>query len=258
MLGSGPAKYLFWKCLIYNLRIKSTCPDWMTEYSKSMPHVETCWIQMHFWPTFNILPIFHLAKLLLPPGWPFIALRSKTKSLFWEGLEQRRGCDVVCGAFASSRSRPLLTPRCPGWWGFLSKLLTLPTRHHTKHQPFSIKHTASTMKYHLMHLLNFSGYSGKITKGIPTGKENVEREGRALPKSFGPFRPSSNSPMNWYIFTLMSCSGCLPVPNRMILRKSSKLALTTPTPTHHFVNYIADLFWKSEVLVIFTTIIIIF
>ena len=29
-------------------------------------------------------------------------------------------------------------------------------------------------------------------------------------------------------------------------------------PNHHFLNYIADLFWKSEVLVIFTTIIIIF
>ena len=159
MLGSGPAKFLCWKCLIYNLRIKSTCPDWMIEWNKSLPHVETSWI--HFCLTFDILPIFHLAKLLLPLGWPFIALRSKTKSLFWEGLEQRRGCDVVCGAFASSRSRPLLTPRCPGWWGFLSKLLTLPTR---QHQPLSIKHTASTMKYHLMHLLNFSGYSGKIDK----------------------------------------------------------------------------------------------
>ena len=72
---------------------------------------------------------------------------------------------------------------------------------------------------HLMHLLNLSGYSGKITKGIPTGKENVEREGRALPKSFGSFRPSSNSPMNWYVFTFMSCYGCLPVPNRMICGK---------------------------------------
>ena len=72
--------------------------------------------------------------------WPFIEVEDKGRR---SGLRERVGTKtwvaMLCfprsalRALSLSLSRPLLTPRCPGWWGFLSKL---PSSNHSPlHQP---------------------------------------------------------------------------------------------------------------------------
>ena len=85
--------------------------------------------------------IWMLCSLSTPPkvaqSDPSLKLKTKEGGLVLEkGLEQRRGsrcCAFLAARFEPSLSRPLLTPRCPGWWGFLSKL---PSSNHSPlHQP---------------------------------------------------------------------------------------------------------------------------
>ena len=86
---------------------------------------------------FIIKNMKHYSHKVVQSDDPSLKLKTKEGGLVLEeGLEQRRGsrcCAFPAARFEPSLSRPLLTPRCPGWWGFLSKLPS--SNHPPLHQP---------------------------------------------------------------------------------------------------------------------------
>ena len=100
--------------------------------------VRYCFIKSKTWMMLLLLPSYSPQSA---PIWPFIeVVEDKGRR---SGLRERVGTKtwvaMLCfrrsalRALSLSPSRPLLTPRCPGWWGFLSKL---PSSNHSPlHQP---------------------------------------------------------------------------------------------------------------------------
>ena len=143
MLGSGPAKFLCWKYLIYNLRIKSTCPDWMIEWNKSLPHVETSWI--HFCLTFLYFAHFPSCQTASTSRLTLhcIEVEDKESVLGRVGTKTWLRCCLRC--FRQQQESAPPDPTLPRVMGLPVQATDSPhqTTSTTQHQAYSINHEVS-------------------------------------------------------------------------------------------------------------------